>query len=175
MRDIYVVGGQRILVTTDRVSAFDRVLGAVPFKGQVLNQLSAWWFEQTRDIVPNHVIAVPDPNVTIAREARAAAGRGHRARLHHRRHLHLALDAVRPGRRAPLRAGAAAGAAQERSAAGAGHHADHQGHRRRARRAADPGRGRRARAGRARAVGRDPARRAGHLPARAGGRPARPG
>lgn len=69
VRDIYVVGGQRILVTTDRVSAFDRVLGAVPFKGQVLNQLSAWWFEQTRDTVRNHVVAVPDPNVTIAREA----------------------------------------------------------------------------------------------------------
>jgi phosphoribosylaminoimidazole-succinocarboxamide synthase len=47
------------------------VLGAIPFKGQVLNQLSAWWFEQTRDIVGNHVISVPDPNVTIAREADA--------------------------------------------------------------------------------------------------------
>src|SRR5512144_650457 len=69
VRDIYVVDGQRILVTTDRVSAFDRVLGAVPFKGQVLNQLSAWWFERTRDVVRNHVIAVPDPNVTLACEA----------------------------------------------------------------------------------------------------------
>ncbi|MGH2536886.1 MAG: phosphoribosylaminoimidazolesuccinocarboxamide synthase [Candidatus Promineifilaceae bacterium] len=69
VRDIYQRGGQRLLVTTDRVSAFDRVLGAIPFKGQVLNQLSAWWFEQTADIVPNHVIAVPDPNVTVAIEA----------------------------------------------------------------------------------------------------------
>jgi len=69
VRDIYVVGDRRVLITTDRVSAFDRVLGAIPFKGQVLNQLSAWWFEQTRDIIANHVIAVPDPNVTIAREA----------------------------------------------------------------------------------------------------------
>ncbi len=69
VRDIYTVGGQRILVTTDRVSAFDRVLGAIPYKGQVLNQLSAWWFDQTRDIVANHVVAIPDPNVTIAREA----------------------------------------------------------------------------------------------------------
>lgn len=51
------------------MSAFDRVLGAIPFKGQVLNQLSAWWFEQTRDVVANHVLSVPDPNVTIAREA----------------------------------------------------------------------------------------------------------
>ncbi|KAK4537754.1 hypothetical protein CDCA_CDCA14G3779 [Cyanidium caldarium] len=56
-----------ILVTTDRQSAFDRVLAAVPFKGAVLNLTSAWWFEHTASIVPNHVIAVPHPNVTIAR------------------------------------------------------------------------------------------------------------
>ena len=61
--------GSRVLVTTDRVSAFDVVLGSIPFKGQVLNQLSAWWFERTKDIVQNHVVAVPDENVTIAREA----------------------------------------------------------------------------------------------------------
>lgn len=71
VRDIYVQDGRRILITTDRVSAFDRVLGAIPFKGQVLNQLSAWWFEQVRDIVASHVISVPDPNVTIAHEAQA--------------------------------------------------------------------------------------------------------
>src|SRR5260370_42223354 len=69
VRDIYQRDGQLIIITTDRVSAFDRVLGTIPFKGQVLNQLSAWWFEQTRDIVPNHVLLVPDPNVTIARRA----------------------------------------------------------------------------------------------------------
>jgi phosphoribosylaminoimidazole-succinocarboxamide synthase len=69
VRDIYARDGQRVLITTDRVSAFDRVLGVIPYKGQVLNQLSAWWFEQTRDIVGNHVVAVPDPNVTIGREA----------------------------------------------------------------------------------------------------------
>ena len=69
VRDNYRVDGQRVLITTDRVSAFDRVLGVIPFKGQVLNQLSAWWFDQTRDIVDNHVVAVPDPNVTIGREA----------------------------------------------------------------------------------------------------------
>ena len=61
--------GKRVLITTDRVSAFDRVLGYIPFKGQVLNQLSAWWFEQLTDIVNNHVISTPDPNVTIAHEA----------------------------------------------------------------------------------------------------------
>jgi len=69
VRDIYRHNGERILITTDRVSAFDLVLGLIPFKGQVLNQLSAWWFEQTGDVVGNHVIAVPDPNVTIGREA----------------------------------------------------------------------------------------------------------
>lgn len=69
VRDMYARNGSRILITTDRISAFDRVLGAIPYKGQVLNQLSAWWFEQTRDVVANHVIAIPDPNVTIAAEA----------------------------------------------------------------------------------------------------------
>lgn len=68
VRDFYCINGKRVLITTDRVSAFDRVLGVIPFKGQVLNQLSAWWFAQTGDIVANHVIAVPDPNVTIAHE-----------------------------------------------------------------------------------------------------------
>lgn len=71
VRDIYMANGERILITTDRISAFDRVVGLVPFKGQVLNQLSAWWFEHTRDLVFNHVIDVPDPNVTVAREAEA--------------------------------------------------------------------------------------------------------
>lgn len=69
VRDIYSHNGQKVLITTDRVSAFDRVLGAIPFKGQVLNQLSAWWFDQVSDVVANHVIAVPDPNVMIAHEA----------------------------------------------------------------------------------------------------------
>ncbi|MBI1881082.1 MAG: phosphoribosylaminoimidazolesuccinocarboxamide synthase [Chloroflexi bacterium] len=69
VRDSYRLGRQRVLITTDRVSAFDRVLGAIPFKGQVLNQLSAWWFEQLQGVVANHVVSIPDPNVTIAREA----------------------------------------------------------------------------------------------------------
>jgi phosphoribosylaminoimidazole-succinocarboxamide synthase len=60
---------QRLIVTTDRLSAFDRVLAGVPYKGQVLNQLSAWWFERTADIVPNHVVSVPDPNALLARSA----------------------------------------------------------------------------------------------------------
>jgi len=69
VRDIYQKGDERILITSDRVSAFDRVLGVIPYKGQVLNQLSAWWFEKTADIVNNHVVSIPDPNVCIAREA----------------------------------------------------------------------------------------------------------
>jgi phosphoribosylaminoimidazole-succinocarboxamide synthase len=67
VRDIYQHGDQLVLITTDRLSAFDRILGAVPYKGQVLNQLAAFWFGQTADIVPNHLIATPDPNVTVAR------------------------------------------------------------------------------------------------------------
>jgi phosphoribosylaminoimidazole-succinocarboxamide synthase len=60
---------RRVFVTTDRLSAFDRVIAGVPYKGQVLNQLAAWWFSHTADIVPNHVLSVPDPNVLIARAA----------------------------------------------------------------------------------------------------------
>jgi phosphoribosylaminoimidazole-succinocarboxamide synthase len=59
-------GGKRLLVTTDRLSAFDRVLARLPFKGQVLNQLTAWWFDQTRDIIPNHMMSLPDPNAVVA-------------------------------------------------------------------------------------------------------------
>ena len=61
---------RRLMVTTDRLSAFDRVLAGVPYKGQVLNQLSAWWFEQTTDVIANHVVSVPDPNALLARSAR---------------------------------------------------------------------------------------------------------
>ncbi|MEE2993902.1 MAG: phosphoribosylaminoimidazolesuccinocarboxamide synthase [Gemmatimonadota bacterium] len=68
VRDNYVVDGKRVIITTDRISAFDRVLCSIPFKGQVLNQTAAFWFEQTRHIVPNHVLSVPDPNVLLAKE-----------------------------------------------------------------------------------------------------------
>ncbi len=67
VRDAYVTGeGERVLITTDRISAFDRILGTIPYKGQVLNRLAAWWFEQTRKVAPNHLLRVPDPNVTVA-------------------------------------------------------------------------------------------------------------
>jgi len=68
VRDIYEQGDRLVLVTTDRHSSFDRIVAHIPWKGQVLNQISAWWFERTKDIVPNHVLAVPDPNVTVARK-----------------------------------------------------------------------------------------------------------
>lgn len=70
VRDTYDLGDQLILVTTDRQSAFDRCLAAVPYKGQVLNLTSVWWFKNTQSIVPNHLIAVPDPNVAIAKKCK---------------------------------------------------------------------------------------------------------
>ena len=64
VRDNYTTkDGRRFIVVTDRVSTFDRVVGTLPFKGQVLNSLAAFWFEQTKDIVPNHMLGVPDPAV----------------------------------------------------------------------------------------------------------------
>ena len=68
VRDQYDLGDKVALITTDRQSAFDRVLASIPFKGQVLNLTSAWWFEQTKELIPNQVISVPDPNVTLAKK-----------------------------------------------------------------------------------------------------------
>ena len=70
VRETYTLPDQqRLMVTTDRLSALDRIIGRVPHKGQVLNQLAAWWFAQTSDIVGNHVVSVPDPNALIALDA----------------------------------------------------------------------------------------------------------
>lgn len=66
VRDTYDLGDKLLLITTDRQSAFDRILANIPFKGQVLNQVSEFWFRNTSHIVKNHVISVPDPNVTLA-------------------------------------------------------------------------------------------------------------
>lgn len=71
VRDCYVLGDKRLLFTTDRLSAFDRVLGLVPYKGQVLNQLSRFWFDTVADIVPSHMIDTPDPNTMLAWEGKA--------------------------------------------------------------------------------------------------------
>ncbi|HWE46001.1 MAG TPA: phosphoribosylaminoimidazolesuccinocarboxamide synthase [Caulobacteraceae bacterium] len=68
VRDNYdLPDGRRVLIATDRISAFDQSLGAIPFKGQVLTQIARFWFERTKDICPNHVLAYPDPNVLIGR------------------------------------------------------------------------------------------------------------
>ncbi len=70
VRDCYVKDGRRTIVVTDRLSAFDVVLGTIPFKGQVLNQMAAYWFEATASLAPNHVIEIPDPQVMVGRECR---------------------------------------------------------------------------------------------------------
>ena len=67
VRDTYRQGDERILITTDRLSCFDRVVTTVPFKGQVLNELACHWFKLTEGIVANHIIEVPDPNVMRVR------------------------------------------------------------------------------------------------------------
>ena len=70
VRDCFIdpARGERIIIVTDRLSAFDAVACKIPFKGQVLNQMAQFWFEHTQSIAPNHMIAVPDPNVMVVRE-----------------------------------------------------------------------------------------------------------
>ena len=70
VRDQYELEDKIALITTDRQSAFDRVLASIPFKGQVLNLTSAWWFDKTKHIIPNHVLKIPDPNVTLAKKCK---------------------------------------------------------------------------------------------------------
>ena len=70
VRDNYMLDDKRVMITTDRISAFDIVLTTLPFKGQVLNQMSQFWFEKTKHIVNNAVIDIPDPNVTVARNCK---------------------------------------------------------------------------------------------------------
>lgn len=68
VRDNYTKNGKRFIIVTDRLSAFDRVICLIPFKGQVLNQMAQFWFEKTHDLIGNHVISFPDPNVVIAKQ-----------------------------------------------------------------------------------------------------------
>ncbi|MFX0069582.1 MAG: phosphoribosylaminoimidazolesuccinocarboxamide synthase, partial [Candidatus Hermodarchaeota archaeon] len=68
VRDNYIKEDIRIIVATDRVSAFDRVITTIPFKGQMLNQISAFWFDKTKNIVKNHIIDIPDPNVAVVHQ-----------------------------------------------------------------------------------------------------------
>ncbi len=71
VRDNYSKDDRRIIVVSDRLSAFDRIITLIPFKGQVLNQIAKFWFDKTKDIVGNHVVDFPDPNVVVAKECKA--------------------------------------------------------------------------------------------------------
>ena len=73
VRDVYQSDDKLVIVTTDRVSAFDHVLGTIPFKGQILNAIAAYGFEQTKDIAPNHVVTIPDPNILVGQKAKPYA------------------------------------------------------------------------------------------------------
>jgi len=68
VRDNYIKDNIRIIIATDRLSAFDRVITTIPFKGQMLNQVSAFWFEKTKDLVKNHIIDIPDPNIAVVHQ-----------------------------------------------------------------------------------------------------------
>ena len=70
VRDNYARGDRIVMITTDRVSAFDHVLGTIPFKGEVLSRLTAFWFEKVKDIAPTHLIDAPDPSVMVVKKAK---------------------------------------------------------------------------------------------------------
>lgn len=73
VRDVYARDDRLVLVTSDRLSAFDRVLTTIPFKGEILNRLAAFWFEKTKDVIENHVLDMPHPNVLVGRKCEAFA------------------------------------------------------------------------------------------------------
>ena len=68
VRDNYIEDDRRVIIATDRLSAFDRVITTIPFKGELLNRVSSFWFEKTKDIVKNHIIEIPDPNVSVVHQ-----------------------------------------------------------------------------------------------------------
>ena len=70
VRDNYYMDNEILMITSDRVSAFDHVLGTIPFKGQILTEIANFWFDKTKDVVPNHIISNPDPQVLIAKKAK---------------------------------------------------------------------------------------------------------
>lgn len=69
-RDFYIKNGKRVIISTDRISAFDKNLGYIPYKGRVLNQISLFWFDKTKDVIPNHFISSPNPNTMIVKNAK---------------------------------------------------------------------------------------------------------
>ena len=70
VRDNYHFDNKIVMVTSDRVSAFDHVLGTIPFKGQILTEIANFWFEKTKEIIPNHIISNPDPQVMLVKKAK---------------------------------------------------------------------------------------------------------
>ena len=128
MRDNYdLPDGRRIIIATDRLSAFDRILTAIPFKGEVLTQIARYWFDATADICPNHVLDYPDPNVVIGTRLDILpveiVVRGYLAGTTGTSILTLYRKGAREmyGIRLPGRL------ARQREAARSDHHADHQG------------------------------------------------
>jgi phosphoribosylaminoimidazole-succinocarboxamide synthase len=71
VRDNYSRGDQIVMITSDRISAFDHVLGTIPFKGEVLSRLTTFWFDKVKDIAPTHILSVPDPSVMVVKRASA--------------------------------------------------------------------------------------------------------
>src|SRR5512146_83471 len=71
VRDNYSRDDRIIMVTTDRVSAFDHVLGTIPFKGEVLSRLTSFWFDKVKDLAPTHLLELPDPSVMVVKRAKA--------------------------------------------------------------------------------------------------------
>src|SRR5688572_10848255 len=68
VRDVYIAENHITLISTDRHTSFDRKIAEIPFKGEILNQISLFWFENTKDIIQNHVISTPDPNVVVVKK-----------------------------------------------------------------------------------------------------------
>ena len=130
VRDSYLdferAPGRRTIVVSDRVSCFDRVVGTIPLKGQILNRMAAFWFEQTKEIAPNHLIDVPDPNVSIVR-MQDAARRIRDARLSDRVELDFDLDRLRAGSAGILRSHAARRSEVTRKARRTDPHTDNEG------------------------------------------------
>src|SRR3989442_996494 len=73
VRDNSSSGDRIVMITTNRLSAFDRVLTTVPFKGELLNRLTVFWFEKTKEVAPNHLLVVPDPSVLVVRKLQPLA------------------------------------------------------------------------------------------------------
>ncbi len=71
VRDNYTRGDRIVMVTTDRVSAFDHVLGTIPFKGEVLSRLTLFWFDKVKGVAPTHLLEAPDPSVMVVKKAKA--------------------------------------------------------------------------------------------------------